>query len=136
MLDTIAVAGHPEEEVNQIAHGGYLYRAIATNRSDLSKSDLVHWYNQRAEHSENRIKQLKLDFEANGLSCGDFDDNALYFSTSSLAYNLFALMRMLLPASWESYRATTIRWQQHALAGKVVRHGRQNMLKRRQRGLS
>ena len=37
---------------------GYIDRAIATNRSDLSDSAVIHWYNQRAEDSENRIKEL------------------------------------------------------------------------------
>ena len=36
-------------------HGGYVYRAIATNRDALSDSEVIHWYNQRGEHSENRI---------------------------------------------------------------------------------
>lgn len=123
------------EETDQIIHGGYLYRAIATNRTDLSHSDLVHWYNQRAEHSENRIKELKLDFGANRLPCGDFDANALYFAISTLAYNLFALLRLVLPKRWESCRVTTIRWRLYALAGKVVRHGRRVALKLRQSGV-
>ena len=124
------------EESDQIIHGGYVYRAIATNRSELSHSQLIHWYNQRAEHSENRIKELKLDFAANRLPCGDFDANALYFAISTLAYNLFALLRMVLPVCWESCRVTTVRWRLYALAGKVVRHGRRVTLKLRQAGLS
>jgi hypothetical protein len=123
------------EVVDEVIHEGYLYRAIATNRTALSNSDVIHWYNQRAEHSENRIKELKLDFGANRLPCGDFDANALYFAICTLAYNLFALMRMLLPAQWEACRATTIRWRLYALAGKVVRHGRSVTLKLTQSGV-
>jgi hypothetical protein len=123
------------EVVDEVTHEGYLYRAIATNRTALSNSDVIHWYNQRAEHSENRIKELKLDFGANRLPCGDFDANALYFAICTLAYNLFALMRMLLPAQWEACRATTIRWRLYALAGKVVRHGRSVTLKLTQSGV-
>jgi hypothetical protein len=123
------------EVVDEVIHEGCLYRAIATNRTALSNSDVIHWYNQRAEHSENRIKELKLDFGANRLPCGDFDANALYFAICTLAYNLFALMRMLLPAQWEACRATTIRWRLYALAGKVVRHGRSVTLKLTQSGV-
>jgi hypothetical protein len=123
------------EVVDEVIHDGYLYRAIATNRRALSNSDVIHWYNQRAEHSENRIKELKLDFGANRLPCGDFDANALYFAVCTLTYNLFALMRMLLPAQWESCRVTTIRWRLYALAGKVVRHGRSVTLKLTQSGV-
>jgi hypothetical protein len=42
----------------------YIYRAIATNLKILSDSKIVHFYNQRAEDSENRIKELKNDFGA------------------------------------------------------------------------
>ena len=47
--------------------GGYVYRAIATNRDALSDREVIHWYHQRGEHSENRIKELKCDFSANEL---------------------------------------------------------------------
>jgi len=109
--------------------GEYLYRAIATNRDDMTDSELVHWYNQRAEDSENRIKELKLDFGANRMPCSDFAANALYFALCALAYNLFALMRLLLPVRFESCRAKTIRWRIYALAAKVVRHGHKVYLK-------
>jgi hypothetical protein len=103
---------------------GYLYRAIATNRTAMSDSDIVHWYNQRAEHAENRIKELKHDFAADRMPCKDFAANALYFALCAIAYNLFVLMRSLLPVRWESCRCKTIRWRLYALAGKVVMHGR------------
>jgi hypothetical protein len=42
----------------------------------------VHFYNQRAEDSENRIKELKNDFGAKQMPCADFNANALYFDIS------------------------------------------------------
>ena len=108
---------------------GYIYRAIATNRSDLSDSEVIHWYNQRAEDSENRIKELKLDFGGDTLPRSDFQANALYFLISALSYNLFALMRQLLPKELASHRATTIRWRLYAMAAKVVKTGRQLWVK-------
>jgi hypothetical protein len=33
----------------------------------------VHFYNQRAEDSENRIKELKIDFGAKQMPCADFN---------------------------------------------------------------
>ena len=52
-----------DEDTDSQAHcaEGFIYRAIATNRSALCDSEIIHWYNQRAEDSENRIKELKLD---------------------------------------------------------------------------
>ncbi|OHA71636.1 MAG: hypothetical protein A3E07_02800 [Candidatus Wildermuthbacteria bacterium RIFCSPHIGHO2_12_FULL_45_9] len=119
-----------EETTEEIVYQGeYMYRAIATNRDDLSNSELVHWYNQRGEASENRLKELKLDFGAHRMPCNDFAANALYFSLCALAYNLFALMRLVLPVRFESCRAKTIRWRLYALAGKIVMHGRKLYLK-------
>ena len=51
---------------------GYISRAIATNRFSLTDSQVIHWYNQRAENSENRIKELKLDFGGDPLPCSAF----------------------------------------------------------------
>ncbi len=104
---------------------GYIYRAIATNRTDLTASQVVHWYNQRAEDSENRIKELKLDFGGDTLPCSDFEANALYFRIAALSYNLFALMRQLLPEDLADHRVTTIRWRLYGMAAKVVKTGRQ-----------
>ena len=42
--------------------GRNIYRAIATNKDELS--DPEHFYNQRGESSENRIKELRSDFAA------------------------------------------------------------------------
>lgn len=114
---------------DEVITGGYVYRAIATNRDTLSDSDLIHWYNQRAEDSENRIKELKLDFGGDVLPCSDFKANAFYFLISALSFNLFALMRQLLPEELAHHRATTIRWRLYALAGKVVKTARQTFLK-------
>lgn len=118
-----------QEDSNAISRGGYVYRAIATNRDKLSDSQIVHWYNQRAEDSENRIKELKLDFGGDTLPCSDFNANALYFLISSLSYNLFALMRQLLPEELAHHRAMTLRWRLYAMAAKVVKTGRQLFVK-------
>jgi hypothetical protein len=115
-----------EEEV---CAQGYVYRAIATNRETMTDSEIIHWYNQRAEDSENRIKELKLDFGGDTLPCSDFDANAVYFSICALAYNLFALMRQLLPEGLECHRAKTIRWRLYAMAAKVIKTGRQVFVK-------
>jgi hypothetical protein len=118
-----------QEGAEEISIGGYIYRAIATNRDAWSDSQIVHWYNQRAEDSENRIKELKLDFGGDTLPCSNFEANALYFLISALSYNLFALMRQLLPEELSHHRCTTIRWRLYAMAAKVVKTGRQLYVK-------
>jgi len=113
----------------EIVSGGYIYRAIASNQDEWSDSHIIHWYNQRGEDSENRIKELKLDFGGDTLPCSDFNANALYFFLSAISYNLFALMRQLLPEVLAHHRATTIRWRLYAMAAKVVKTGRQIFVK-------
>jgi hypothetical protein len=100
-----------EESAGQISDSSYIYRAIATNREEMSNNEIVHWYNQRGEDSENRIKELKLDFGGDTLPCSDFEANALYFHICALSYNLFALMRQLLPEELAHHRAMSIRWR-------------------------
>jgi len=116
-------------ETEEIICDKYIYRAIATNRSNLSDSELIHWYNQRAEDSENRIKELKLDFGADVLPCSDFKANALYFTICTLSFNLYALMRMLLPEQLSHHRVTTMRMKLYAMAAKVTKTGREIFVK-------
>ena len=108
-----------------VVRGRFIYRAIATNLDELSDSALVHWYNQRGEASENRLKELRSDFAAARLPCGDFDANAAWLMLSSIAYNLFALMRMVLPHGWSTARAPRVRLRLYDVAGQIVRHARQ-----------
>jgi hypothetical protein len=119
----------PEENADEVSIGGYVYRAIATNRNQLSDSEIIHWYNQRAEDSENRIKELKLDLGGDVLPCSDFKANALYFLITALSYNVFALMRALLPGALLRHRIVTIRWRLYGMAAKVVKTGRQLFVK-------
>jgi hypothetical protein len=115
----------------EITMKGYIYRSIATNRDTWANSDLIHWYNQRAEDSENRLKELKRDFGGNTLPCSDFKANALYFSLCAMSYNLFVLIRHLLPEELAHHRAVTLRWRLYSMAAKVVRTGRQLYVKLR-----
>lgn len=114
---------------DEVVCGEYIYRAIACNHESKTNSEIVHWYNQRAEDSENRIKELKSDFGGDTLPCTDFKANALYFSFCALAYNLFALMRQLLPLQFSHHRVSTMRWRLYAIAAKVVKTGRQYFVK-------
>ena len=110
-----AVKGQMELDTDEptnstkITDQGYIYRSIVCNHDDWADSKIIHWYNQRGEDSENRIKELKLDFGGDVLPCSDFAANALYFMISALSFNLFALMRLFLPEELAHHRAGTIR---------------------------
>nr|WP_249360671.1 transposase [Bathymodiolus heckerae thiotrophic gill symbiont] len=112
-----------------LAIGEYIYRAIATNLEGLTDSEIIHFYNQRGEDSENRIKKLKNDFGARQMPCSDFSANALYFDICSLSYNLFALMRQLLPLEFANKRAKYVRHRLYSIAAKVIQHAGQVIVK-------
>jgi len=102
---------------------------IATNREGTPE-EIVRWYNQRGETSENRIKELKLGFGMERLPCGTFAANAVFFRIGVLAYNLFVLFKLLaLPPAWGRCQVRTVRWRLYQMAGKVVRHAGAVILK-------
>lgn len=108
---------------------GQGYHVVASNREEPADQTL-DWYHQRGEHSENRIKELKLDFGMERMPCGQFAANALFFTVGVLAYNLYRIfVRTVLPEPWATKRAGSVRYALYAVAGKVVRTGGQILLR-------
>jgi hypothetical protein len=105
------------------------YTVIATNRIE-SPEDVVTWYNQRGECSENRIKELKIGFGMERMPCGQLNANAMFFRIGTLAYNIFRLFTLkVLSLSWHRHQVQTVRWRLYQIAGKIVFHGGQLFLK-------
>lgn len=105
------------------------YTVIATNREE-SAEEVVRWYNQRGECSENRIKELKIGFGMERMPCGQFEANAVFFRIGVLAYNLNRLFVLsTLDESWHRHQVQTLRWKLYGTAGKIVFHGRYVYLK-------
>jgi len=105
------------------------YTVIASNRCETAQ-ETVAWYNLRGDSSENRIKELKIGFGMERMPCGDFGANAMFFRLGSIAYNLFVLFKAsALSSQWRHVQVQTVRWRLYHVAGKVVRHGRQLILK-------
>lgn len=105
------------------------YTVIATNRvEDIEQ--VVKWYNQRGQCSENRIKELKIGFGMERMPCGQFEANAVFFRIGVLAYNVGRLFVLkALDASWHRHQVQTLRWKLYETAGKIVFHGREVWLK-------
>jgi len=110
------------------------YTVIATNRME-SAEDVVTWHNRRGDHSENRIKELKIGFGMERMPCGQCEANAVFFRVGVVAYNLYRLFLLkILSTSWHRHQVQTVRWRLYQIAGKIVFHGGQVFLKVR-RGL-
>lgn len=110
----------------------YIYHVIISNKSQVlySASDVMNWYNQRGETSENRIKELKLGFGLKYMPSGSKNANALYFYIGCLAYNLSMILKAhLLPPECSKQQISTIRWRFYQVAGKLIKRGRKYYLK-------
>ncbi len=106
------------------------YHVIATNADEsLSAEDIVRFYRKRGDTSENRIKEFKNGFNLSYLPSSNFISNAFYFQIGVLAYNLFILFKHTLQNSWKKHTVATIRYKLYHLAGKVIKHSRQIVLK-------
>jgi len=105
------------------------YTVIATNRQE-SAQQVVRWYNQRGDSSENRIKELKIGFGMERMPCGQFEANAVFFRIGVVAYNVYRLFLIkALNESWHRHQVQTVRWRLYQTAGKIVSHGGQIFLK-------
>ena len=85
---------------------------------------VVRFNNLRGEASENRVEELHSDFAAARLPCGDLNANAAWLMLSSIAYNLFALMPVVLPNSLSTALAPSVRLSLYDIAAMIVRHAR------------
>jgi hypothetical protein len=98
------------------------YHVIASNRSD-STADVLIWYRQRGEHSENGIKELKIGFGMERMPCGQESANAAFFRIGVIAHNLFVLFKhSALGEGWQRHRVATVRWRLFQVPGRLVRH--------------
>lgn len=105
---------------DQVEEVSERYTAIATNRTD-SVEQVVKWYNQRGQCSENRIKELKIGFGMERMPCGQLEANAVFFRIGVLAYNISRLFVLkTLDESWHRHQVQTLRWKLYNTAGKIV----------------
>jgi hypothetical protein len=95
----------------------------------MSAQEVVMFYRKRGDTSENQIKELKNGFNLSYLPSSNFISNAFYFQIGVLAYNLFILFKKILENNWQKHTVATIRYKLYRLAGKVVKHSRQTILK-------
>ena len=108
----------------------YCYHVIATNREERA-TEIVRLHNHRGQ-AENFIKEIKDGFGLNWMPCGESYANAVFFRIGVIAYNLFIAMKLLaLPPWYRSFTIQTVRWRLYQVAGAVVRHAHQLLLKLR-----
>lgn len=108
---------------------GSKYTVIATSMDDPSE-EVLQWYNQRGDCSENRIKDLKIGFGMERMPCGQTNANALFFRIGALSYNVYRLFLIkTLDKPWHRCQVQTTRWRLYQIAGKIVDHSNRIFLK-------
>jgi len=110
---------------------GYAYHAVATNCSERDKTtaEVLAWHNQRGQ-AENFNKELKIGFGMDRMPCGQSWANAVFLRIGVIAYNLFiGFKRVACPESWMKQTIATVRWKMVQVAGRIVKHGGQVVLK-------
>jgi hypothetical protein len=111
--------------------GQYFYHAVATNWLEEEKSpqEVLDWHNQRGQ-AENFNKELKIGMGMERMPCGQTYANAVFFRIGVLAYNLFiGFKRLACPESWVKQTIATFRWKMVQVAGRIVRHAGETILK-------
>lgn len=109
----------------------YFHHAIATNWLAEEKTgyDVIQWHNQRGD-AENFNKELKGGFGMERMPCGQTHANAVFFRIGVIAYNLFiGFKRLSCPESWVKHTIATIRWKMVQVAGRIVSHAGEVILK-------
>jgi len=79
-----------EPPFNLFEPDGYRRCMVATNRDELSASEVV-WLHIKRGRVENYIKELNPGFGTEQMTSGDFRANALWFALGGLASNLVQL---------------------------------------------
>ncbi len=90
---------------------------------------MLTWHNQRGQ-AENFNKELKIGFGQDQMPCGQSHANAVYFRLGVIAYNLFiGFRRLACPEAWGRHTIATLRGKLVQIAGRIVRHAGQVVLK-------
>jgi hypothetical protein len=111
--------------------GQYFYHAVATNWLEEEKDTVavLKWHNQRGQ-AENFNKELKIGLGMERMPCGQTHANAVFFRIGVLAYNLFVgFKRLSCPESWMRHTIATFRWKMVQVAGRIVKHAGETVLK-------
>ncbi len=117
-----------ERMQDDLFYGPYAYHVLITNM-DLPLEELIAWYRRRGQ-CEQRIGELKWDFELRVLPSSDFFVNAVYLRIMILAYNLFvALKTVVLPADYKPLRLKALLFRLLGVPALVTRHARRLWLK-------
>jgi len=103
--------------------------AIVTNM-DWNGLRLLRWQREKQGTVEHAHGVMKNELAGGTLPCGRFGSNAAWWRINALVHNLLALTKQVaLPASMQRSRPKALRFRLFNIAGLLVRHARQLVLR-------
>lgn len=107
----------------------YKVFGLVTNR-DIPGEKLIWWHRERCGKGEEIHKVMKDDLAGGHLPSGRFGANAAWWGIMVIAFNLNSLMkRLALPEGWAPKRLKAVRFGFINLAGRVMSHARQLIIR-------
>ena len=132
----VAQPGHADEETLEMGGTAYHLFAIIANIRDQTPRAIVAWYNARCGGGEAINSVLKSDLAGGQLPSKYFGANAAWWALVVLAWNLHALLRLLvLPGDLKDARFKRLRFQFINVPARLVRHARQCVVRYFQAGV-
>jgi hypothetical protein len=108
----------------------YRYYAVVSNNWTWDGERLLRWHREKCGTIEKVFDVLKNDLGAGVMPCGRFYANAAWWRINCIAYNVLSVMkRKALPDAWRTYRMKALRFFLIGVAGRVIRTGRQIILR-------
>jgi len=107
----------------------YKVFGMVTNR-DIPGDDVIWWHRLRCGKGEEIHKIMKEDLAGGHLPSARFGANAAWWGITVLAFNLNSLVkRLVLPREWAHKRLKAIRFGFINIAGRVLAHARQLIIR-------
>lgn len=115
-------------QMTLLAGAAYRYHVIVTNRTEAAE-ELVPFHLGRAA-MENFIRETKYGLSLDRFPCQEFHANWAYLTIGMLAYNIVNwLKRLAMPGMYKKKLLKALRYRFFNVAARVVRHGRQVVLR-------
>jgi len=99
------------------------YHAVVSNRTELTKQELVKWHRGKAGTIEHVHRVLKDELGAGVMPCQLFGANAAWFRINVLTFNLLTVLKhVALPERYHKARPKRLRFELFTLPGKLSVH--------------
>lgn len=123
-----------KEEMVLFEEYNYTYFGIITNNLVKTEQEVIEFYNQRGNDSENNNKNLLNDFNINHLPFMDMDTNSVYIGFMLLCSNIFEWTKTILVKNKvegieQCHRTKRVFYRYICLCGKWVSHAGERILK-------